>query len=331
MPPPPFAITLEEHAAFPSLGSDLPFYNVLWKVFPETRRGLVDHSTGRIASMDEGHISYQIMSHLPGMCNDRPEDCRKANDEMAEAIKKNPSRLGGFAALPMAHPDKAAAELERAVKELGFLGAMIDSHLADMTHYDGERFWPVFEAAERLDVPLYIHPGPPSESVMKERFGGNYSDFIMQGLSTAIWGWHEDVGLHVLKLYSAGVFERFPKLKIIIGHMGEMLPMMIDRVEQFLNLFQKSGSVRFNDVWDRNIWVTSSGMFSVRVLEMLLKVTKKDHVLYSIDTPFNKSLEGRTYIQELADKSSLSKEDLDDFAFGNAKKLFKLDLALKRF
>lgn len=190
--------------------------------------------------------------------------------------------------------------------------------------------WPVFEAAERLDVPLYIHPGPPPESYIKQRFGGNYSDVIRSGLSTAVWGWHEDVGLHILKLYSAGLFERFPKLKIIIGHMGEMLPMMIDRVEQFLHLFQKNGS-GFADVWDRNIWVTSSGMFSVRVLEMLLKVTKKDHVLYSIDTPFNKSLEGRTYIQELADNSSLSKEDLEDFAFGNAKKLFKLDLELKKF
>ncbi|KAI1780291.1 amidohydrolase 2 [Hypoxylon cercidicola] len=330
MTPPSFAVTLEEHAAFPSLGSDLPFYNNLWKVFPEAKRDLEDHSTRRIASMDEGHISYQIMSHVPGMSNDNPDGCRKANDEMAEAIKKNPSRLGGFAALPMAHPEKAAAELERVVKELGFLGAMIDSHLGDMTHFDDERFWPVFEAAERLDVPLYIHPGPPAESVVKERFGGNYSDAITQGLSTAIWGWHEDVGLHILKLYSAGVFERFPKLKIIIGHMGEMLPMMIDRVEQFLHLFQKSDS-NFSEVWDRNIWVTSSGIFSVRVLEMLLKVTKKDRVLYSIDTPFNRSLEGRTYIQELADKSSLSKEDLDDFAFGNAKRLFKLDLALKRF
>ncbi|KAI1761572.1 amidohydrolase 2 [Hypoxylon sp. FL1150] len=330
MPPPSFAITLEEHAAFPALGSEHPFYDGLWHVFPEARRGLEDHSTGRIASMDEGRISYQIMSHLPGIGNDKPEGCRKANDEMAEAIKKNASRLGGFACLPMAHPDKAAEELERVVKELGFLGAMIDSHLGDMTHYDNDRFWPVFEMAERLDVPLYIHPGPPPGPYIKQRFSGNYSDVLMSGLSTAVWGWHEDVGLHILKLYSAGVFERFPKLKVIIGHMGEMLPMMIDRVEQFLHLFQKNGS-SFAEVWDRNIWVTSSGMFSVRVLEMLLKVTKKDHVLYSIDTPFNKSLEGRTYIQELAENSSLSKEDLEDFAFGNAKKLFKLEFILKKF
>lgn len=270
------------------------------------------------------------MSHIPGMCNDNPEGCRKANDEMAEAIEKNPGRFGGFAALPMAHPEKAAAELERVVKELGFLGAMIDSHLGDMSHYDDERFWPVFETAERLDVPVYIHPAPPTESRVKERFAGNYSDVVASGLSISAWGWHEDVGLHVLKLYAAGLFQHLPKLKIIIGHMGELLPMMIDRVKS-LRTYQKSGRESFSEVWDRNIWVASSGMFSARTLEMLLKVTKKDRVMYSVDYPFGNSVEGRKHLEDLAEKSFLSKEELDDFAFGNARRLLNLDLPLKEF
>ncbi|KAI1099722.1 amidohydrolase 2 [Jackrogersella minutella] len=332
MPAPSFSITLEEHASFPSLGIEHPFFKDSFHVFPGAKEGVLDHSAGRIASMDEGRVSYQIMSHLSGIGHDNPEAYQRANDEMADAIKKNPTRLGGFAALPMAHPEKAAAELERAVKELGFFGALIDSHLDDMTHFDNERFWPVFEMAERLDVPIYIHPAPPSDTFKDQRYNGPYPDTISLGLSTAAWGWHEDVGLHILKLFSAGLFDRYPKLKIIIGHMGEMLPMMIERAGRVIGFYR--GSQRgssFNEVWDRNIWVTSSGIFSVKVLEMLLKVTKKDRVMYSIDTPFSQSIHGRTFLQELAENSSLSKEDLDGFAFGNAKKLFKLDVELKKF
>ncbi|KAI0884542.1 amidohydrolase 2 [Annulohypoxylon maeteangense] len=332
MYPPSFSVTLEEHASFPSLGMDRPFFNGMSKIYPTSKKEAEDHSAGRIAAMDEGHVSYQIMSHIPGTGNDRPEACQKANDEMAEAIKKSPNRFGGFAALPMGYPEKAAVELERVVKRLGFQGAMIDSHLDDMTHFDDERFWPVFEMAERLDVPIYIHPGPPTETFIQKRYGGNYPVNIMMGLSTAVWGWHEDVGLHILKLYSAGLFDRFTKLKIIIGHMGEMIPMMLDRAGSVLSRYRENeGGRSFFDVWDQNIWVTSSGIFSVRALEMLLKVTKTDRVMYSIDTPFSKSVEGWNYLQELADKTTLSKEDLDNFAFGNAKRLFKLDTELKKF
>ncbi|KAI1136630.1 amidohydrolase 2 [Hypoxylon sp. FL0543] len=331
MAPPSFSITLEEHALFPSLRGKTAFYDAIWKVFPEAKLAAEDHSSGRISDLDNGHVSYQIISHMPGMNSDDPDSYRKANDEMADAIKKHPTRIGGFAALPMAHPDKAAAELERAVQELGFFGALIDSHLADGTHYDAERFWPVFETAERLNVPIYIHPAPYSDSFVKERYSGNYPAGVTLGLSTGAWGWHEDVGLHILKLFSAGLFNRFPNLKIIIGHMGEMLPMMIDRVQNLRIFSPKLGQSSFGDVWDRNIWVTSSGIFSVRTLEMLLKITKKDRVMYSIDTPFNKSVEGWNYLQELAQKSSLSQEELDDFAFGNARNLFKLDVALKKF
>ncbi|KAI1417886.1 amidohydrolase 2 [Hypoxylon sp. FL1857] len=331
MTAPSYSITLEEHTSFPSLGSEGPLYDSVWEALPDTKLAVADHSAGRIADMDSGHVSYQIISHLPGLGSNNPDGCRKANNEMAEAVKKNPTRLGGFAALPMAYPDKAAAELERTVKELGFLGALIDSHLEDGTHYDAERFWPVFETAERLDVPIYIHPAPYPDAFVKQRYSGNYDAGVALGLSTTAWGWHEDVGLHILKLFSAGLFTRFPNLKIIIGHMGEMIPMMIDRIQKFRLLAPKIQQSSFGDVWDRNIWVTSSGIFSVGTLEMLLKVTKKDRVMYSVDTPFSRNIEGWNYLQELAEKSSLSKEELDDFAYGNAKRLLKLDVALRKF
>ncbi|KAI5923981.1 amidohydrolase 2 [Camillea tinctor] len=330
MIPPSCSITLEEHTAFPSLGDYCLLYEHTWDNFPEARDGLKEHSLKRVAEMDEGHVSYQVISHLPGIVSDDIEAYRKANNEMAEAIKKHPDRLGGFAALPMAYPELAAVELERAVRELGFVGAMIDNHLQDMTHYDNERFWIVFEAAERLDVPIYIHPAPPSAAEMKARFEGNYSSNVAMGLGTALWGWHENVGLHIIKLFVAGLFKRYPKLKIIIGHMGEGIPMMIDRLDS-VRLTTVNGLGKFSEVWERNIWVTSSGIFSVRALEMLLKVTQNDHVLYSVDTPFCKSNQGWKFLQELAEKGSLSQEDLDMFAYGNAKRLLKLGTSLKRF
>lgn len=317
-------IALEEHATFPSLGDDLPFYNEIWKVYPTQRASLKDHGAGRLADMDGGNLTVQVMSHLPGLANNKVDGCRAANDEMAAAIKANPSRFRGFAALPMAFPDAAAAELERAVTQLGFVGAMIDDHLEDMTQYDGERFWPVFAMAERLDVPIYIHPAPVDEATLQSRFSGNYSHKVAFGLSRGGYGWHETLALHILKLWGAGLFEKYPKLKIIIGHNGELLPIWVDRLNGAA-FARHAGVSKFEDVWNRNIWVTSSGFFSVRSLEMVLKTVKMDRFMYSIDGPFNKAEVGWHFLEELAQKGTLTQEEIEMFAFGNAKKLLKLD------
>ena len=276
--------------------------------------------------MDTGHISLQVLSQLPGIGMEKVDGCSAANDELAAVIKKHPTRFAGWAVLAMGHPKKAAQELERAVKQLGLVGAMVDDHLPDMTHYDDKRFWPVFAAAEQLDVPIYLHPAPASDRVMAARFNGaegGYSTVVAQGLSTGAWGWHEYLGLHVVKLYAAGVFQQFPRLKIVIGHMGEMIPMMIDRIER-LKFFTHSGLSSFRSVWERNVWVTTSGIFSVRTLEMLLKVTPLGRVLYSVDTPFETNATGWKFIEELARSGLFSKDEMEQFVQGNAKQLLKI-------
>ncbi|KAI0595512.1 hypothetical protein F4775DRAFT_568644 [Biscogniauxia sp. FL1348] len=144
-------------------------------------------------------------------------------------------------------PELAAVELERAVKELGLLGAMMNNHLEDMSHYDDEHFLPVFETAERLNVPIYIYPAPPSATEVKTKFEGSYSSDTALALSTGAWGWHEDVGLHILKPFAAGLFLRHPKLKIIIGHMGELTSMTIDRMDT-QNLVARSGLGKCSEV-----------------------------------------------------------------------------------
>jgi predicted TIM-barrel fold metal-dependent hydrolase len=319
-------ITLEEHATFRALGDESPFYTQIWKTFPKQRRALLDHGTERLADMDAGHVSLQVLSQLPGIGMEKPDGCRAANDELAAVIESHPTRFAGWAVLAMGHPEKAAQELERAVKELGLVGAMVDDHLPDMTHYDDKRFWPVFAAAERLDVPIYLHPAPASDSVMAARFNGaagEYSKVVAQGLSTGAWGWHEYLGLHIVKLYAAGVFQQFPRLKIVIGHMGEMIPMMIDRIER-LKFFTHGGFGSFRSVWESNVWVTTSGIFSVRTLEMLLKVTPLERVLYSVDTPFETNATGWKFIEELARSGLFSNDEMEQFVQGNAKKLLKI-------
>lgn len=257
---PSHCITLEEHAILPALGDESPFYTEIWKTFPLVRKTLRDLDAERLADMDAGHVSIQVISALPGMSSVNPEKCSTANDELASAVGEHSGRFRGFAALPMQYPERIAKELEGAVHELRFCGAMIDNHLEDGTHYDDEKYWTVFETAERLDVPVYIHPAPASGAMMNQGFRGNYLTVIAMGLSTGAWGWHENVGLHVLKLYAAGLFKKFPKLKIIIGHMGEMLPMMLDRIDR-LKFFKQGNLDNFSEVWRSNIWVTTSGIF----------------------------------------------------------------------
>ena len=148
------------------------------------------------------------------------DDCRRGNDELAQACKENDKRFAGLAMLSMLEPDAAAMELERAVKELGFLGALINNH-EDGTFYDDQKYWVVFDKAVELDVPIYIHPSFPSQA-MAEHYKGNYSDQVAFMMSIASWGWHAEVGHHILRLFAAGLFDKYPSLKLIIGHDGEM-------------------------------------------------------------------------------------------------------------
>lgn len=215
------------------------------------------------------------------------------------------------------------------MEELGLLGALVDNHLEDMTHYDNEKFWPVFAMEEKRDVPIYLHPSPPSPDVVQKEFKGNYPMQAAFGLSTAAWGWQENVGLHILKLYAASLFERFPRLKIVIGHMGEMMPFMLDRIERmpFLKTESEKGASARNSlkrVWDLNIWVTTSGMFSLNPMATLLK-TRVEHILYSVDYPFESNEDEWTFIEELEKSGVVSIEEFEMIVSGNAAKLLILN------
>ncbi|KAF7622633.1 hypothetical protein AFLA_009958 [Aspergillus flavus NRRL3357] len=315
---PPF-ITLEEHYASPKVREASSEAREHYAYFPPAIMSKLE-SLGeeRIQDLDKGNVSLQVISHGPG--NLSPPLCSEVNNDLASAIARNATRLAGFAMLPMSEPAAAVAELERCVTELGFVGALVDNHL-DGQFYDDERFWPIFEKAQQLDVPIYIHPTFASDSMM-EHYKGNYSDSVALALSAFGWAWHAETGHHILRLFASGLFDRFPRLKIVIGHMGELLPFQLDRVFAISDRWGRERS--FREVWRNNIWITTSGMFSLTPLACLLQTTSIDHVLYSVDYPFSPNEKGWQFFEEIEKSGLITGRDLELFAYQNAEALLRV-------
>ena len=219
----------------------------------------------------------------------------------------------------MNDPQAAAAELERCVKEFGFLGSLIANNIGGH-FYDDERFWPVFKKAEDLDVPIYLHPTLPANM---EYFKGNFSQPAAFGMAANGFGWHAEVGLHVLRLFASGLFDKYPKLKIIIGHMGEYLPFQLERIITS-SVPWHSWKRDLRQVWNENIWITTSGMFSVDPMACVLRAVKLDRILYSVDYPFYSSTVGLEFLKELKNSGLVNEEELNAIVYGNAQKLFGL-------
>ena len=225
----------------------------------------------------------------------------------------------------MNEPKDAANELSRCVNDLEFVGALVSNH-AKGRYFDDEFFWPVFARAEELDVAIYIHPTyPPAEDA--KHYEGNYTQPAALALSSYIWGWHSECGLHFIRMFLSGFFDVHPKIKIILGHMGEMIPFMIDRFEWFQSLLGPKLGTRkrdFRTVWDENVWVTTSGMFSMPPFACALHSIKMDRILYSVDYPFDSNIRGKKYIEMIENSGLVDQEELAMIAYKNAEKLLKL-------
>ncbi|KAF3051874.1 hypothetical protein E8E11_010868 [Didymella keratinophila] len=312
-------IALKEHVVSPSLEAEVLAGGVVQR-YPGVLDKLKDVGAGRLAAMDAGHLSMQVLAQQSASGLEDPTGCQQANDAVKKAVDANPSRFAGFAVLPMSLPDQAAAELNRSVTTLGFKGAMIWNHLKDQTYYDAPKFDPVFAMAQALDVPLYLHPAAPAADVAAKLFAGSYSAVIAGRLGTNSWGWHVDVGTHVLRLYSAGLFDRFPRLKLIIGHNGEGLPMFLDRIDST----GLRNDTTFNAVWEKNIWSTTSAFFTVRQFQQLRQVSPVERIMYSVDYPFSTNTDGWAFVEKLAQSGVLSDGEMELFAHGNAERLLKL-------
>ena len=214
-------------------------------------------------------------------------------------------------------PEAAADELERAVNELGFKGALINGHVRGQ-FLDDRRFWPIFERAQRLEVPIYLHPTVPPAAVREAYYGG-LPPVVGQTLSMAGWGWHVDTGLHALRLIAGGVLDEYPGLQIIVGHMGEALPFFLARSSRVLR--QQAGLSRpLEEYMAANFHFTTSGMFTYPPLTCLLEVIGADRVMFSVDYPYSSNSEGRDFVMG----APIGEADREKLAFGNAERLLGL-------
>ncbi|PWU10881.1 MAG: amidohydrolase [Terriglobia bacterium] len=244
----------------------------------------------RLRDMDESGIAKQILSLTsPGV---QVFDgatavalAQSSNDQLAEAIRNHPGRFDGLAAVAPQDPPAAAKELERAVRRLGLKGAIVNSHTHG-EYLDDPKFWDIFEAAAALDVPLYLHPNTPSPAMI--------APLLERGLDGAIFGFAVETGMHMLRIVVSGVFDRFPRLRMVLGHLGEALPYWFFRID-----FMHRAMVAANryptvkkldrkpsDYLKENVWVTTSGMAWQPPILYCQSVLGADRVLYAMDYPY---------------------------------------------
>ena len=325
-------VALEEHFAVPSIASRIDKAvlarrgyrpRTLPKDAPSPLELLAEVGERRLKSMNDAGISVQVLSNSgPGpdlvAGPDGVAMARETNDQLAKIVADRPDRFAGFAALPMQSPDAAAKELSRAVKELGFVGAMVHG-TTEGRFLDHASFDQILSAAEELDVPIYIHPHIPPEAVRQAYFS-DLPTGAGRVLETAGWGWHSETAIHVLRMVVAGTLDRHRRLKLIIGHMGEMLPMMLDRADQVFALdvdhLQRPVSRTVLD----QVWITTSGIFNEPPFLAALLTFGIDHIMFSVDYPYAPDALGRKFLERI----SLSPADMEKLTHGTADALLKL-------
>jgi predicted TIM-barrel fold metal-dependent hydrolase len=273
--------------------------------------------------MDEAGITVQVLSNtgpgpdlVPG--SDGVALARQMNDHLAAAISRYPRRFAGFAVLPMQSPDAAAAELVRSVKHLGFVGALIngttEGRFLDDPSYDG-----LLAAAVDLDVPIYVHPHLAPEAVRQAYYAG-LDPGASRVLEAAGWGWHSETAIHILRLVLAGTLDRHPKLRLIIGHMGEMLPVMMARADDVFALDIEHLKRPISRTILDQVWLTTSGIFTEPPFLAALLTFGIDRIMFSVDYPYASNAKGRAFLDGL----SLAPADMAKLTHRNADALLKL-------
>lgn len=316
----PYVIALEEHYWDKELSSK-------WGPGegagpPIIRDKLFDMYDTRIKEMDSAGIDMQVLSHgAPSTqrfdAETGPALAKATNDRLAEVCKAHPTRFAGFAALPTANPKAAADELERTVTKLGFKGAMIHGLSHGHKFLDLPEFWPIFERAEALDVPIYMHPAVPHPAFIDAYLKDYLADF--PGITNAAWGFTVETATQGLRLVLSGVFDKYPKLKIVLGHLGEGLPFLLWRIDHALS--RPGGKpLNFRETFREHFWITTSGNFSDSALLCSMMELGADRILFSVDYPYVENQPGMDWMAHLA----ISTEDKDKIYSGNAKRLLKM-------
>jgi 2,3-dihydroxybenzoate decarboxylase len=294
-------IALEEHYAWDPASADNVVATWLQSNNEVAYQRLFDRGPLRLEQMDAAGIDFQILSLFdPGVQDETDvaraiELARRANDDLAETVRGNPNRFGGFATLATQDPDAAAAELERAVTELGLVGGLINGHCQGR-YLDDPAYEGLFERAQEMGAPIYLHPTTPHPAVMQAWF----APYVGDGLHLASWGFAAETGTHVLRLIYSGLFDRFPLLQMIIGHLGEMLPFAAFRIDRYYGLGGDRSSHRLqrlpSEYLRSNFHVTTSGNFSPPAFACTLEVIGADRVMFSVDYPMDDNRAGAEFL-----------------------------------
>jgi predicted TIM-barrel fold metal-dependent hydrolase len=320
-------IALEEHFAIEeTLNDSRGFFPD--RVWQEVRERVLDLHDRRLRLMDQHGIELMLLSLNAPAVQAIPDPAqadalaRRANDYLAEQVRKRPERFQGLAALPMQDPELAARELERCVKELGFKGALVNgfSQVGDKdttVYYDLKQYWPFWQVVERLDVPFYLHPRNPLPGTIGAYEGHNW-------LLGPNWAFHAETAVHALRLIGAGLFDAHPGLQIILGHLGEGIPAYLWRIDNRNSWMkaphQYAAKKSVADYFRNNFVVTTSGNFSTSALNQAIEEIGVARVLWSADYPFEDISDAAEWI----DAAPLSEEDRLKIGRTNAQKLFKL-------
>ncbi len=281
-----------------------------------------DIGSGRIDAMDANGIDIQVLSYsnstqlIPGP--HAVDLARAANDRLAEAVRKNPTRLGGMATLPWQQPQASAKELERAVKEMQLHGALLVGRPGE-GFLDDALYEPILAKLNELKVPLYVHPGVPVPEVQRHYYDG-FDLEVSARLSMFGWGWHNEAGIQIIRLILSGKFDKYPNLRVISGHWGEMVPFYLQRMDDTIPREATKLTRTISETYKTHVFVTPSGMLNFPHFEFVSKVLGSDRIIYAVDYPYLTLTGARRFLENLP----ISQEDKEKIAHLNAENLFLL-------
>ncbi len=323
---PEVARELQKVARAPGDSADLPLVKGIYDAQPgygdmKFLDGLLDIEGKRLREMDEYGVDIQLLSlTAPGVqmfdADTACELATLANDRLAEVISRHPARFAGLAAFAPQSPKRAAKEMERAIGKLHLNGFIVNSH-TNNEYFDDPKFWPILEAAEALDRCIYIHPRAPSEGLK-----GPLREY---GMDSAMWAYGVEVGTHAVRMMASGLFDRFPKLKICIGHMGEAVHFWIWRIT-FMNsraqVMRRAPKTQLTmeEYFKRNFVITTSGVEDPLALDYSVRKLGADNVLWAIDYPYQPTAPAVAFM----DAAPLSDADKAKVYHRNAERIFHI-------
>ena len=280
---------------------------------------LLDLGAGRLADMDASGVDVHLLSlTMPGVQMFDPATAvslaRLSNDRLSEAVRRYPMRFAGLASFAPQDPPAAVKEMERAVNTLKLNGFLVNSHTQN-GYLDEPRFWPILEAAEALDAPLYIHPRAPSDGM-----AAPFRDYRMEG---SIWGYGMEAGTHAVRLILSGVLDRFPRLRIVLGHMGEAVPFWLWRLDYMAAPGSRAdlrNALKASEYFQRNFAITTSGLEDPLALRFCVDKIGIDNIMWAIDYPYQPTAPAVAFL----DSAPLSDQERERIAHGNAERIFRL-------